>query len=124
MSEANFVKFVRASAKTKYHKYKKEECYICGCDKDLELHHNIPLSEVIAEYLKENSIKKPTNDESLRATILDARSNQIFGESNLITLCRKHHRALHSLFGRTYNLKTSEKVVRYVQRQKEKMING
>ena len=120
--EKLFVKFIRAKAKTSYHKHKKEECFVCGKRSELELHHNIPLAEVVNGYLKSHNIKNPSNDLELREQILTECSYEIFGE--LITLCKMHHKAVHTLFGRTYNNKTSIKVKKYLERQKEKLTHG
>lgn len=106
-----------------YHKSKTKECFVCARQESLELHHNIPLSEVVKEYLKENNIKNPTNDTVLRDNILEACKHNIFGKENLITLCKTHHKNLHNIFGKTYTIKVSEKVKKYLMKQKEKLKN-
>ena len=121
--EANFVKFIRAKAKTNYHKCKKEVCWVCGSNLNLELHHNKPLASIVKEYLKQHNLKNPSNDNYLREQIIESCSREIYGTDNLITLCRQHHKALHNLFGRAYNIKVSEKVKNYLRKQKERL-NG
>lgn len=122
--EKIFIKFIRAKAKTQYHKAKQDECWICGSTKDLELHHNKPLSSIVKEYLAQHKIVEPTNDKELREKILNSCSREIYGRENLVTLCRQHHKALHDIFGKSYNIKVSDKVKNYLQRQKERLQHG
>jgi 5-methylcytosine-specific restriction endonuclease McrA len=119
--EKIFTKYVRAKAKTYYHRYKTKECWVCGNDKDLELHHVYPLAQIISDYLKEKGIKKPTNDPELREQILTDCYDKIFSEENLITLCRLHHANIHRLFGKTYSGKVADKVKTFLTKQKEKL---
>jgi len=123
--EKLFTKFVRAKAKTIFHKLKKDKCWVCGSDKDLELHHIIPFSTLIHEYLKENDIDEKTlaNNPELRDVILNHYKKEFFSEEYLLTLCKVHHTNLHRLFGKTYGVKLAEKTKQYLQKQKEKM-NG
>jgi len=121
--EKQFIKYVRAKAKTRYHKLKKDKCWVCGSDKDLELHHVYPLSDLVWGYLKENNITNPENTPELRDKILEDLQEKIFGEDNLLTICKVHHKNLHRLFGRTYNSKMVQKVKKYLTKQKEKL-NG
>ena len=120
-TEKIFTKFIRAKAKTSYHPYKKNECWVCGRKENLELHHVYPLAEIIKDYLNENNIVNPKNDEDLREQIFRDLGNKIFNEENLITLCKVHHTNIHRLFGKTYSGTVSEKVKNYLTKQKEKM---
>ena len=121
--EKLFTKFVRAKAKTYYHVYKKDKCWVCGSTNKLELHHVYPLAEMIKDYLKDKGIKSPGNDEQLREDIFNDVGDKIFNEENLITLCRIHHTNVHRLFGKTYTGKVAEKVRIFLTKQKEKL-NG
>jgi len=122
-AEKLFTKFVRAKAKTQYHKYKKDECWVCGSSENLELHHVYPLSDIIHDWLREHNIKNPSNDVELREELLNDVADKVYNPTNLITLCKTHHRNVHTLFGQTYGGKMAEKVNKYLTKQKEKF-NG
>jgi len=122
--ETLFVKYVRAKAKTQYHRYKKDECWVCKSEKDLELHHVYPLSDLIWEWVVKKGIKNPTNEPHIREELFNDVGAQIFNEENLITLCKVHHTNLHRLFGKTYGVKIVEKVKNYLTKQREKLNNG
>ena len=122
--EAIFIKFLRASYKTYYHRSKKDACFVCGSEEKLELHHNKPLVSIVQAYLKRHNIKNPTNDSKLREDILQECNEDILGEQNLITLCKMHHTNVHSIFGKKYNIKVADKVQSYLLRQKDKLKNG
>ena len=115
--EHNIVKYCRASYKTLYHKYKDDKCFVCGSTKNLELHHNFPLAFIVRKFVKDNP--KLTKEE-VREAILEQYQDAIAGEDSVVTLCRLHHKSLHDVFGKTYNLKVSEKVKRYLKKQQEK----
>lgn len=119
--EKLFTKFVRAKAKTQYHKFKKDECWVCGSSKDLELHHVYPLAELIHDYLDEKGIINPPNDEALREQIFTDLGEKIFNEENLLTLCKLHHTNIHRLFGKTYSGKVAVKVQKFLMKQREKL---
>ena len=119
--EKLFVKYIRAKSKTTYHKSKKSECYVCGSVEKLEQHHIIPLSSIVHGYLKEHGIVNPSNDSELREEILKECTAEIFNEENLVTLCKVHHKNLHSLFGKTYPKQLAPKVSKFLTSQKEKM---
>ncbi len=119
MKEKIFVKKVRARAKTQYHKLKQMECFVCGSSTNLELHHVIPLSVIIKEYLNQKEGGGKT-DEKLVSLILEE-CTEIFMPKNCITLCKIHHSSLHNLFGMSYSRKTAEKTRTYLIKQKEKV---
>jgi len=119
--EKLFVKFIRAKAKGEYHKYKKDKCWVCGGTDKLELHHVYPLSHIIHDWLEKKGIKNPENSTELREEILNDVKDKIFNPENLLTLCKKHHTNVHSLFGKTYGAKMAEKVKKYLTKQKEKL---
>ncbi len=122
--EKDFIKYVRAKAKTQYHKYKKNECWVCKSNIMLELHHVYPLAELIWDWVERKGIINPTNEDRLREELFNDVGAQIFNEENLITLCKIHHTNLHRLFGKTYGVKIVEKVKNYLKKQREKLNNG
>jgi len=119
--EKNFVKKVRAKSKTQYYKLKDSECFICGNESNLELHHILPLSEIIVEFLKkhEKEVADAKNDEDLVVAIINE-CNDIFEKDNVVTLCKQCHYWLHNLFGASYKRKTAEKVKTYLINQRRK----
>ena len=120
--EKLFIKFIRSKAKTNYHKAKKDICFICESSDKLELHHIMPLSSIVFEYLRTKGIRNPSNDPELREEILSNCSDQIFKPENLVTLCKLHHKNLHQLFGKTYSQKLASKVSKFLNKQRSKYI--
>ncbi len=117
MKETNFVKKVRARAKTRYYKNKKSECFICKATKKLELHHILPLAEIVKNYLKTNDVGGKT-DEELVTEILE-NCPEIFDENNVVTLCKQCHYWLHNLFGASYSTKVAKNVQNYLIKKQE-----
>ena len=90
---------------------------MCGSTKNLELHHNFPLAYIVRGFIKENP---KMSKEEVRSAILEKYYNEIAGEESVKTLCRLHHKSLHDVFGKTYNIKVAEKVKSYLKKQQEK----
>lgn len=115
------VKYVRDFCKSDYDK--AAECYICGTDKELQLHHYNSLTLLWEKWKKENEIQiKDVKDiEKYREVFKNKFSNEIYRE--VVTLCKFHHMdRLHVIYGKVPPLHTVNKQKQWceTQRLKEK----
>lgn len=114
------VKWVRDGAKSAYEK--KDMCHICKSYEDLELHHTNSVTLLLEKWAKENSIDLSTDDAVLavRDDFIAQHHDEIYLE--VFTLCNKHHVALHRVFGKAPPLSTSQKQVRWIEKQVAKRL--
>lgn len=114
------VKWIRDGAKSAY--IKQSECFICGSNIDLELHHTTSLTLLLEKWARENG-HDISNDEA----VLEIRDNFIQEHHSVIydevfTLCNKHHVRLHGIFGKAPPLNSAEKQNRWIEKQKAKAL--
>lgn len=112
------VKHVRDKAKAAYDK--KDSCYICGTQGDLELHHFHSIT-----ILLESWATRKHYDISTDAGILEVRDEFIAEHQTELydlvrTLCNKHHVALHRIFGKAPPVGSAERQARWVDIQRDK----
>jgi hypothetical protein len=114
------VKWVRDGAKSAYEK--KDSCHICGSSEDLELHHTNSVTLLLEKWAKDNGIDISTDDAivAVRDDFIAQHYNEIYVE--VFTLCNKHHVALHRVFGKAPPLPTSQKQVRWIEKQVAKRL--
>ena len=114
----DLVKYVRDKAKSGYKK--DTQCFICGETENLEFHHFYGLTELLDSWLKINEITVKTVDQimELREDFITQYKNEIYNEA--ATLCKAHHRRLHSIYGKRPKLVTAKKQRRWVNIQREK----
>jgi hypothetical protein len=114
------VKWVRDCAKSAYEK--KDSCHICGSTEDLELHHTNSVTLLLEKWAKDNGIDISTDDAivAVRDDFIAQHYNEIYVE--VFTLCNKHHVALHRVFGKAPPLPTSQKQVRWIEKQVAKRL--
>jgi hypothetical protein len=114
------VKWVRDGAKSAYEK--KDSCHICGSPEDLELHHTNSVTLLLEKWAKDNGIDISTDDAivAVRDDFIAQHYNEIYVE--VFTLCNKHHVALHRVFGKAPPLPTSQKQVRWIEKQVAKRL--
>ena len=117
--EKNFIKKVRAKSKNRYYRLKDNKCFVCGSNKNLELHHILPLAEIVKNYLSTIDTGGKSDAELVYLIVKDC--NEIFDKNNVVTLCRTHHYYLHNLFGLTYSEKQAKKVKNYLIKQRSKV---
>lgn len=112
------IKWVRDRSKAAYEK--KDSCYICGTDQDLELHHLHSLTKLLESWANRKNYDISTDE-----GILDVRDEFIAEHNHEIydlvyTLCNKHHVALHSVYGKAPDPSSVPRQERWLGIQKAK----
>lgn len=100
----------------------RDFCYICKTTEQLELHHLYGLSELFNTWREKNKIPEVTTVEqikNLRVTF-SVDCADLLSADNLVTLCGKHHKQLHTLYGQRYSNYMVPKVKNWIEIQKEK----
>ncbi len=113
------VKWVRDKAKSAYEK--KSECHICGITEDLELHHTRSITTLLENWAKANNYDISTDEGILavRDEFIAQHHKEIY--EDVFTLCNKHHVMLHGVYGKKPALYTTDKQVRWIEIQKNKV---
>jgi 5-methylcytosine-specific restriction endonuclease McrA len=116
------VKHVRDKAKAAYEK--ASECYVCGTQQDLELHHLHSIT-----LLLNNWAQRQGYDISTDAGILAVRDEFIAEHQSelydqVFTLCNKHHVALHGVYGKSPDSTSPPRQQRWLELQKAKHTSG
>ena len=112
------IKYIRDKAKAAYKK--DSSCYICGVESPLDLHHFNSISELFNIWASENNITINELSDILecREDFINAHRPELYEEVR--TLCKKHHKQLHSIFGQHPKLSTAAKQRNWCEKQKEK----
>ena len=109
------IKYIRDRAKSAYKKEK--ECYICGAKESLDLHHFNSISQLFIKWSNENSIviKELSDILGCRDAFIEAHKPELY---DLVrTLCKKHHKQLHSIYGQHPKLTTVDKQEAWCNKQ-------
>lgn len=109
------VKWVRDLCKRKV--FRAEECYICGATETLAVHHFSSVATVIEDWAYEHKASKDKVLEWRDQVIKDKYHELV---EDVITLCKKHHIHLHSIFGETPSKVNVTKQRRWIEIQREK----
>lgn len=114
------IKHVRDKAKSAYEK--QDKCHICGSTKELELHHTTSLTLLFDKWAKEYGYDITTDAGviAVRDEFIESHHSEIYIE--VFTLCAKHHKLLHRIFGMKPLLHTSEKQNRWIEKQVAKAL--
>jgi hypothetical protein len=101
------IKYIRDRAKAAYDKQK--DCFICGDQKDLDLHHFNSISQLFIIWSKANNIEITELKDILncRDDFIAQHHSELYIQVK--TLCKKHHKQLHSIFGQHPKLTTVSK---------------
>jgi 5-methylcytosine-specific restriction endonuclease McrA len=113
------IKWIRDKAKSAYEK--KDCCYICDTDKDLELHHTHSLTLLLERWIEKTG-RDFSSDEAVlenREEFIEHHHKEIYDD--VYTLCVKHHVALHGVYGKAPPLSTAQKQGAWIETQKAKM---
>lgn len=112
------IKYVRDKVKSNYPV--KSSCEICGVTDELHFHHFNSVSEMWNKWEKARGTKITTAEEIMlvRDEFIKAHWEELVNKG--ATLCKKHHEALHKIYGKNPSLATAEKQERWLQKQKEK----
>jgi 5-methylcytosine-specific restriction endonuclease McrA len=115
------VKWVRDKAKAAYEK--KDTCYICGTQEDLELHHLHSITLLLNGWAKKQGYDISSDDGILavRDEFIEAHHQEIY--EMVYTLCNRHHVALHSVYGKAPQPGSEPKQAHWINRQKQKYEN-
>lgn len=111
-------KWVRDKAKAAY--VKKEFCHICGSDKDLELHHLHSIT-ILLETWAHNKGYDISTDEGILAVrdeFIEQHHIELYDQ--VVTLCNRHHVALHSIYGKAPTPSSVPKQEKWLETQKAK----
>ncbi len=113
------VKWVRDRAKSAYEKL--DQCYICGTDIDLELHHLSSITLLLKKWATAKGYHIDTDEGiiAVRDEFIDEHRKEIY--EDVYTLCNKHHVALHGIYGKSPALGTATKQERWINLQKDKL---
>lgn len=116
------VKWVRDKAKAAYEK--QGYCYICGTDKDLELHHTHSITILLEKWARINQFDISTDEGiiAVREQFIAEHHKEIY--EDVYTLCNKDHVLLHSIFGKKPSPGSEPKQARWIEIQKEKYNTG
>jgi 5-methylcytosine-specific restriction endonuclease McrA len=116
------VKHVRDKAKSAYEK--KSECYVCGTDKDLELHHTHSITLLLNKWadLKGYDISTDEGILGVREEFIEEHRKEIYDD--VYTLCNPHHVKLHSIYGKAPELGSAPKQARWLDAQRSKFVSG
>ena len=113
------IKWVRDRAKSAYEK--KDHCYICNTDQDLELHHTHSLTLLLERWIEKTGRDFSTDEAVLenRDEFIDNHHKEIY--EDVYTLCLKHHQALHGVYGKAPPLSSAQKQGHWLETQKAKV---
>lgn len=116
------VKWVRDKAKAAYDK--KDTCYICGTNLDLELHHTRSITVLLENWAHRNHFDISTDEGILavRDQFIAEHHKEIYDD--VFTLCNRHHVMLHGIYGKKPALHTADKQVIWIEKQKAKIAGG
>lgn len=115
------VKWVRDRAKSAYEK--KSECYICGTEQELELHHLASITLLLEAWASRKGYDISTDDGILavRDEFISEHRVEIYDE--VYTLCNRHHVKLHQVYGKSPPRGSEPRQKKWIDIQKSKL-NG
>lgn len=116
------VKWVRDRAKAAYDK--KDYCYICNTQADLELHHTHSLTVLLNNWANKSGYDISTDAGILavRDQFIEVHHKEIY--EDVYTLCNRHHVSLHGVYGKAPSLISASKQSKWIEDQKAKAESG
>lgn len=116
------VKWVRDKAKAAYDK--KDVCYVCNTNLDLELHHTRSITILLENWAYKNQYDISTDEGILavRDEFIAQHHKEIYDD--VYTLCNRHHVMLHGIYGKKPALHTADKQAVWIERQKARIQSG
>jgi len=114
------IKYIRDFIKKDYKL--RDRCYVCGTTDNLELHHLFSVSELFRKWCDKNNIKSVDNLDQMNEYRIKFSEDCVteLSHENLFTLCGKHHKQLHNLYGQTYSNGLTQKIHRWLDIQRLK----
>lgn len=116
------VKWVRDRAKAAYDK--KDHCYICNTQDELELHHTHSITLLLNAWAQQKKYDISTDDGILavRDEFITDYHKEIYDD--VYTLCNKHHVKLHGIYGKAPTLSSAKKQGAWIESQKAKHLGA
>ena len=108
-------KYVRDKAKGRY--VKATACRICGTNSNLDFHHYNSVTTLLTNWIAKTGVN-PNDVLEWRDRFIAEHDAELYEYT--VTLCRKHHLLLHSIYGKEPALITAPKQLRWVNIQKDK----
>lgn len=114
------VKWIRDKAKAAYEK--TTECYICGTEEDLELHHLYSISDLLEKWCNKKGYTLETDEDiiNVRDEFIAEHHDNLY--KDVYTLCNTHHVRLHSIYGKSPRPETAQRQAAWIQAQKDKVL--
>lgn len=112
------VKWVRDRAKAAYEK--RDTCYVCGTQQDLELHHLHSITILLDTWAAARGYDISTDEGILavRDEFIDEHRHELY--DLVYTLCNHHHVALHGVYGKAPAPGSESRQQRWIDIQREK----
>ena len=112
------VKWVRDKAKAAYQK--KDTCYICGTEADLELHHLHSITILLETWAESKGYDISTDEGILAVRDEFIESHHIELYDLVYTLCNPHHVKLHGVYGKAPSPTSPDRQRKWIETQKAK----
>jgi hypothetical protein len=111
-------KYIRDGVKSNY--VYKDCCEVCGTAEDLELHHPTTLSLLFDQWCSSRDVDLTDKDQvmEIRQDFYKDHWEEVV--TDVLTLCNKHHKALHKIYGAQPPLSTAEKQKQWVNRLRDR----
>lgn len=114
------LKYIRDYIKKDYKL--RDNCYICGTADNLELHHLYSVSELFNTWCTKQGIRDISTEEQILEYRVAFANDccEPLSHVNLFTLCGKHHKQLHNIYGQRYSNNMAPKIKNWLELQKAK----
>lgn len=114
------VKYIRDFSKSAYKKDK--ECFICGTDQELQLHHYYSMTLLWEKWKKERKVKIENVEDILKYREEFVQDHHVEVYDEVVTLCKHHHMdKLHGVYGKVPPLYTASKQKQWCLIQRSKL---
>jgi hypothetical protein len=112
------VKWVRDRAKAAYEK--KDVCFICGGNTDLELHHLHSVTILLDKWARARGYDISTDEGivAVRDEFISEHRVELYDQ--VYTLCNRHHVALHGVYGKAPRPGSEPKQAHWIESQRAK----
>jgi 5-methylcytosine-specific restriction endonuclease McrA len=112
------VKWIRDKAKAAYEK--KDCCYICGTDIDLELHHLHSITLLLETWATVKGYDISTDEGILAVRDEFIAEHKVELYDMVYTLCNRHHVQLHGVYGKAPSPTSVHRQHKWIEIQKAK----
>jgi 5-methylcytosine-specific restriction endonuclease McrA len=114
------IKYIRDYIKKDYKL--RDECFICKEKNNLELHHIYSISQLFNDWCIKENIEEISSVDFIKDLRVKFYKDEFqrLSNDNLYTLCKQHHERLHNLYGQRYSNHLSNKIINWLNVQREK----